>query len=110
VKLASMAFAAAMATLAAVPAFGSTDFAGPYCDSGCRRIDSISGSGDQIYAGSVVKTYRVCHADPFALSVVVDGVKWNIPDGSPEHRNCLDVTGTSIGVYGNAAWVGPVGP
>ena len=102
--------AAALLGFTALSAFASSDFASPYCETGCRRIDQISGSGDLIYFGEVVKAYRICRADDYNLSVVVDGKEIKVPDGSPQHRNCLDVTGTSIGVFGDAAFVGPVGP
>lgn len=101
---------ASFLTMTAVSANASADFAGPYCESGCRLIDNIKSSGDQIYYGTVAKSYRVCHDDTYSLHLTVDGQTFDVPDGNNKNRDCADVSGTSISIAGNgAAWVGPIG-
>ncbi|VVE66529.1 hypothetical protein PCA31118_02257 [Pandoraea captiosa] len=91
-------------------AFASTDFASPYCETGCRLIDNLGSRGDVIYSGEVVRNYRVCHADGYTLSVTVNGTSYDVPSGNYKNRNCIDVSGRLIVVTGSgAAFVGPIG-
>ncbi|VVD75970.1 hypothetical protein PEP31012_00841 [Pandoraea eparura] len=92
------------------PAFASTDFAGPYCDSGCRLIDNIGSRANVIYSGEAVRDYRVCRNDGYSLTVIVNGASYDVPSGNYKNRNCIDVAGRIIEISGSAtALVGPIG-
>lgn len=99
-----------MLSLVGSAASASTDFASPYCETGCRLIDNLGSRGDVIYSGEVVRNYRVCHADGYSLSVTVNGTSYDVPSGNYKNRNCIDVAGRIIVISGSgAALVGPIG-
>ena len=66
------------------------------CRSGCYLVKESDSDGNAVYIGAVPRTFRVCSADPFGGSLIVDGKTSVLPGTTHGVRSCRDVNGLNI--------------
>lgn len=66
------------------------------CKAGCYVVKDPGSSGNEVYIGTVPRTFRICSADAYGGSLVVDGKTSEVRGTSFGVRSCLDVNGLNI--------------
>lgn len=66
------------------------------CRSGCYLVKDGSSDGNTVYVGAAPRTYRICSADPFGGTLVIDGKTSVVPGTTFGVRSCRDVNALSI--------------